>query len=68
MKIFFFFCSLTGKCPFLIGCYADTINSPNRDLNGLGLTSLSFTAGGSIDSCVARCLSLGFLFAGLQNG
>ncbi len=57
-----------AQCPFLLGCFADLVNSPNRDLNGLGPTSASYTAGGSIDTCVARCLSLGFLFTGIQNG
>jgi hypothetical protein len=54
--------------PIYIGCYADAINSPNRDLNGLGLTTTSSTGGGSIDTCVAQCLSLGFLYAGAENG
>ncbi len=55
-------------CPIYVGCFADVIASPNRDLSGLGLTYVNSIGGGSIDYCTAYCLSLGFFYAGVQFG
>ena len=61
--------STLQQCNFTyIGCYADVINSNNRDLNGLGLTLGNFLGGGSLDTCVDYCTTKGFLYAGAQNG
>jgi hypothetical protein len=59
---------LQGTCPIYVGCFADVIASPNRDLGGLGLTYVNNIGGGSIANCTTYCLSLGFFYAGVQVG
>ena len=51
-----------------VGCYADLVNSTNRDLSGLGLTGSNGIGGGSVESCVAYCYSQNFIYAGVQYG
>ena len=51
-----------------LGCYADIIDNDIRDMNGLGDYNTNTKMGGSIESCVAYCKSLNFLYAGLQYG
>jgi len=61
--------SQKAQCPLVyIGCYADWLLSGYRDLSGLGLTLVNSIGGGSVETCVAYCFSLGFLYAGVQNG
>ena len=56
------------QCQSYIGCYADVYNSINRDLSGTGLNAVNYKGGGSINSCIAYCSSMNFLYAGNQNG
>jgi hypothetical protein len=61
---------LKGSCSISIlyvGCYGDVINSPIRDLNGLGISTTNEIAGGSIEACIAFCSSKGFIYAGVQK-
>jgi len=51
-----------------VGCYADVINSNTRDLNGVEFNNSIKVAGGSVETCVAFCLSKNFSYAGVQNG
>ena len=51
-----------------LGCFADIINSGNRDISGLGITNTNTQGGGSVDSCITYCKSLNYKYAGVQSG
>ena len=38
------------------------------DLNGLGQGNINTNGGGSVETCIAYCKSLNFIYAGVQYG